>query len=658
MTPHSTRLFVRVLLIACCLCAACRRDPAALAGAFVDSGDRYAHAGKYREAILEYRNALQHQSTAAIHAKLAAAYDGAGERENALAALAKVTVLDETNDSANLRVSQALVALGRFDHARELAERVLRRQPSHVDALTIVAMAMAASGEGKAAQRKLDEAFAVDPQSRTAHLARASFEVRDRRLTEARQTLRRAAELHPGAADVWLARGSLEWQMGARQDAERSLRRALDLSPDKRDLHRILGSFFISTGRAADAEPHFQAVAHETPSDRLRLAEYYAGVRRFEDAERELGVLVERKSVGAVARLRRAQIRYSQGRREDADADLAVAMQHPEVEPEARLLKSRVLLADGNADGAIAEARRVVDANPRHADASYAVAVAAVQKMDWAQAAEWFERTRMLSPTPSVIDVQLARVALAARRPDDAVRHASRAARDLPGPDTHALLARALRAAGDLDGASRTLEGSRRRWPGAPSVDVEAGYLALQRDQPRAALAAFERAVRGAPDHPGLATLVGMIKQENGDGRSAAGEYERALARNPRNGVAANNLAWLYAQSGRLAEALTLAEQANEALGGAPQTLDTLGWVRHLAGRSEEAIHDLRAALEKEPDNPTYHYHLAAAYQKAGRPGEARESVERALRISSTFREADAARKMLQTLPSAQAASR
>jgi tetratricopeptide (TPR) repeat protein len=639
-------------VLVCVAVTGCRQDPAASASAFVASGDRYVENRQFKEAILEYRNALEHQpDVASTHAKLASAYEQAGEPDKALASLARVASLDETDVNANLRVSQALLAAERFDDARTLAERVLRQQPQHADALTVVAAALAANGQPKAAEEKLAEAFAIDPRSRSAHLMKASLQARDRKFTEAKATLHRVVELHPAAADSWLALGALEWQTGATADAERSLRRALDLSTAKVGVHRVLASFFIAVGRAPDAEEHLKIIAEQSPQDRLRLAEYYIASRRLDDADRELTAVAEKKKVGAVARLRRAQLRYSQGRKAEAEQDLAAALQDADVESDARLVKSRILLAEGQLDAALQEARRVADAHPTRSDASYAVALVAMQKEDWPQATEWLERTRTLTDRPAPLDLQLAQVALASGRGPDAVRHARLAARDLPGPQTHALLARALRASGDLDGARTALAKSRLQWAQAPVLDMESGFLELQSDQPRAALKAFERAVRGAPDDPRLVTLVGMVKQEGGDGRGARAAYERALARDSRNGVAANNLAWLYAQEGRLDEALTLAQRANETLNGAPQALDTLGWVHHLAGRHDEAIRAFRAALEKQPQNPTYHHHLGAAYLKAGRSEEARKSLQQALQVSPSFDGAAEVRKLLADVP-------
>ena len=58
--------------------------------------------------------------------------------------------------------------------------------------------------------------------------------------------------------------------------------------------------------------------------------------------------------------------------------------------------------------------------------------------------------------------------------------------------------------------------------------------------------------------------MVGMIQEARGDHDGARAQYERVLALDPHAGVAANNLAWIYAESGRLDEALKLATIAQE----------------------------------------------------------------------------------------------
>src|SRR4051812_40776054 len=64
---------------------ACRRDPRASAKAYVVSGDRFVTAGKFVEAAIEYRNAVQRDPTAGdVRLKLAEAILTSGDLRIAL----------------------------------------------------------------------------------------------------------------------------------------------------------------------------------------------------------------------------------------------------------------------------------------------------------------------------------------------------------------------------------------------------------------------------------------------------------------------------------------------------------------------------------------------------------------------------------------------
>ena len=63
-----------------CAIAACSRDPKVQAQRLVAAGDSYVAQHKYKEAILEYRNAITAQpSRADVHYKLARAYMETGD---------------------------------------------------------------------------------------------------------------------------------------------------------------------------------------------------------------------------------------------------------------------------------------------------------------------------------------------------------------------------------------------------------------------------------------------------------------------------------------------------------------------------------------------------------------------------------------------------
>ncbi len=519
------------LALLCGGSAACRQDPVATAAGFVASGDRYAKDGRFKEAILEYRNALTHQpDVAETHAKLADAYEKSGDAEKALSSLVAVTRLDERNVHANLTVARALLASRRPEDARQLADRVLRTDPKHVEALTIVAETLAAGGFAKAAEEKLQEALAADPHSLVAQLTQANWHVRNRKIVEGLKTLRKVVDDHPNSPAAWVALGTLQWQTRAAADAERSLQKALELTTNKAPVHRTLAAFYLQTTRAAQAEEHLRAAAETSPRDRLQLADFYIASGKLDEGDREVEAVLKHKPVAGAAHLRRARIREAQGRRKDAFAELALAKTDRAVEDEARLLEARLLAADSRLDEALQQARQVAEAQPRRADANVMAARIEMARGNFGEAEEWFNRA-----TTSV--------------------------------------------------------------PADAAAQMSGGFF----------------------------TSTGMLKDERGDADGARAAYERALKLDPNNGVAANNLAWIYAGSGRLAEAAVLAERARRLLNGAPEALDTLGWTYHLAGRKKDAIRVLRQAVEARPDNATYRNHLEAAINgTAGAPGTRR----------------------------------
>lgn len=128
------------------------------------------------------------------------------------------------------------------------------------------------------------------------------------------------------------------------------------------------------------------------------------------------------------------------------------------------------------------------------------------------------------------------------------------------------------------------------------------------------------------------ALLSGYAAQQKNENENAVAHYETALRGGESTGVAANNLAWLYAQQGRnLDRALVLAEQARSLAPGNPAVLDTLGVV-HLSRREySQAVDALKAASALITRGPAdtrklsadIRRHLSEAYLRAGLPLEA-----------------------------------
>jgi tetratricopeptide (TPR) repeat protein len=144
--------------------------------------------------------------------------------------------------------------------------------------------------------------------------------------------------------------------------------------------------------------------------------------------------------------------------------------------------------------------------------------------------------------------------------------------------------------------------------------------------------------------------MAAMIVHTQKNVPEAKKRYNQILKANPRAAVAANNLAWIYAEEGQeLDLALKLAQSAAEQFPDRPEVQDTLGWVYYRKELPSLAIRPFEHSIENDPDNPMYHYHLALAYAKSGDVQQARRAVEKALTLKPDFADA---RRLLASLKS------
>jgi Flp pilus assembly protein TadD len=319
---------------------------------------------------------------------------------------------------------------------------------------------------------------------------------------------------------------------------------------------------------------------------------------------------------------------------------------------DAQVALVRGLLANGDIAGAEQVIQPLVAAHPSVATLHVQRGLVFAARKDAAAARQSFERA--LSLDPESVDAVGGLVALdsAARNyPAALARLESHLSRKPNQPDLLLIAARTAGAARDFAAAERYLRRAVQNAPSLLSGYVMLGQLYLVQGRLNEARAEFETlAARQARPVVPL-TMLGMIAQLQGDTATAQQHFERVVDIEPRAAIAANNLAWIYAERGeRLDAALTLAQTAAEVLPTAPEVRDTLGWVHYKRQAPDRAASAFRDAIKLAPKNPTYHYHLALAQAQQGQAADARASLDRALSLGAaegSFPDADQARKLL-----------
>jgi len=128
---------------------------------------------------------------------------------------------------------------------------------------------------------------------------------------------------------------------------------------------------------------------------------------------------------------------------------------------------------------------------------------------------------------------------------------------------------------------------------------------------------------------------VGIILEAQGKTDEARKSYEETVNSGSTAPVAANNLAFMYAEQGtNLDRALELATSAKQRMPDDPRVDDTIGWIYYKKDLASLAVAPLEDATKKQPNYADAHYHLGMTYAKLGERAKAKESLERALKLN------------------------
>ena len=125
------RLVVALILIATVL-AGCSRDPNVRKHKYFESGQRYFEKGQYREAAIQYKNAVQIDSTYGnAHYGLAKAFLKLQQWNPAYQELARTLDLQPDNYPARIDLANLLIAGRDFKQAQAQTDQLLQKQPDN-----------------------------------------------------------------------------------------------------------------------------------------------------------------------------------------------------------------------------------------------------------------------------------------------------------------------------------------------------------------------------------------------------------------------------------------------------------------------------------------------------------------------------------------------
>jgi tetratricopeptide (TPR) repeat protein len=522
------------------------------------------------------------------------------------------------------------------------------------------------------------------------------------RLERAHEAFTRASTEAGDARRALEARAVVDLQMGRVEDAIEGLARLVEREPKNVALRRFLAQAQLIAGHAGRAVAELETARALEPDDlelAFALATAYLADHRQEDAERAFDVLRKARPIPQtrilIGRAYRDVADYERARAEFR----AALAQDPRTRRAHYYLGMVLLMNEGvsRVDDAVAEFRRELEVSPDDPTTHLFLGGALVVAGRHQEALSSLELATRSLAAPARAFFYLGRCLLALGRPAEAAQ-ALRGAldRSQASPETsliqgiHHQLGLALRTVGDVQAAAvhfaeaqrlsaRKTERERAEFAGQPeetpfSEDPRPALDAALVPSPVAGLAAGERAIlRGAatealarayvnigvldiqgrrferaadrfgaavaldPEFPQAQYFLGVARFNAGQFEKAAESLERARMSRPEDTDARRMLAIAWLNSGAYTKVVGLLRDDPRRAGDSSLQLAYLfALVR--SGGAAEAVSDIEAAAQAQPDSREIHSLLAEAYRALGRMEDARRELEIARRLNGPGR--------------------
>ncbi|HEX9158375.1 MAG TPA: tetratricopeptide repeat protein, partial [Syntrophales bacterium] len=147
------------------LLSSCSSTPAELVAKHAKRGDEYVQKEKFKEAVIEYKNAVKAgPKDAALRFKLAKAALEAKDARTAFQELQKTVELDPANYEAKGKLGEIYVAAGKTKEAAQIADNLVKTMPKDPQGYIIKSGLAVRAGKVDEAISQLKKAVELDPK--------------------------------------------------------------------------------------------------------------------------------------------------------------------------------------------------------------------------------------------------------------------------------------------------------------------------------------------------------------------------------------------------------------------------------------------------------------------------------------------------------------
>jgi len=536
----SRTLTVRLLLF-CCLLAvlnsSCSRDPNVRKQKYFDSGEKYFAQGKYREAVIQYSNAVLIDTRfAQAHFQLSQSYLRLGDRARAFQELNRTVELAPDNYRAHTDIANLLVAERYPDGS--VPQEALKQAKPHLDLLrekvpnipeTREAWAnyYAAQNDLASATQEAQQEIKLDPNRSESYLQLAILQIRSNLPDQAEASLKKATETDPKSMNAQLALGGFYQSRNRLAEAEQQFRHAVDVDPKSAAPRAALVRVLMQENKREEIESFLRQTKKDLPDDPegyRMLGDYYFAAGDLDKAATEYASLYSGHPRDMQTKKNYIQILILKNRLTEATTLNSEILKMNPHDVEALVYKGQIQIRENDASGAVESLQSALSNDSGNAEAHYQLGIAYAKEHDLARAeSEWREAVRI---RPDLFDAQrnLADLELSRGEVDAALQTAQQIISGQPfSPDGFVIKGMADIARQRYSDAQQDAEEAMHRAPQSPIPYIELANIQLLEKHFPDAEKFFQQALDKDPSSSqGLSGLMNTYVAQK--------QYDKAIA--------------------------------------------------------------------------------------------------------------------------------
>jgi tetratricopeptide (TPR) repeat protein len=643
-----SRLFVVVLLS---FAVGCTRDPVKQSDNLVASGNKFFNKGKYREASLMYRRALQkNQKNGEAYYRLGLSELKLMRFGDAAGALRRALDIQPNNTDAATKLADIYWVGYIYDpkhtkatlgEVQELSDLLLKRDPKSYDGLRLAGYVALASNDREKALKYFEAAHQVDPSHPDLSLLLSQTLLASGKAAEAEATAKQALEKQKTYAPLYDQLVGLYLSQNRFADAENTLKAKVANNP-KQEAYRLqLAMFYYAAKRPQDMENQIQQILSnpkDFPLGHLTAGRFYSRIHDPDRARREFeaGIRASAKDKAAyqkeIARLLAAQGKYS-----EASQIVNEVLKDNPKDDQAIALQSALQLETGDPNQiqtAINNLQTLVGKEPKNPDLRYQLGRALLLKNQPAQARVQLEEAVQLWPDLIPPRLLLAQIYIGQRDYNRALQMADQVLQRDPN-NLPARLTRtsALFSLGERDRAKQELQSIVKAAPTSADARYQLAAIDFTEKRYKQAEDAFQQIRRDFPnDKRSVFGLTETYIAQN-DFKDALQIINDEIKKDPNRNDLRVTLANILVRAHQYDQAI---QQYQELAAKSPKDASLyvrLGETYRLKGDFPAAIDAFKKASALGPNDVTALVRLAMLLDALGRKDEAKPYYERALRV-------------------------